>query len=130
MLSCEDVKNLLSAYYDGELGVAAQQQVAEHLAACEACREEYEQLKALSGAFGALTFPESDKAFRAGLHERLETEAKKTEPSGSVRFGGYAYLCGSSGVSCVDGWYLCGGQEQFCSAVSAACGPESANGSV
>ena len=29
MLSCEEVKNLLSAYYDGELGVAAQQQVAE-----------------------------------------------------------------------------------------------------
>lgn len=84
MLSCEDVKNLLSAYYDGELGVAAQQQVAEHMAACEACREEYEQLKALSGAFGALTFPESDKAFRAGLHERLETEAKKNR---TVRFG-------------------------------------------
>lgn len=84
MLSCEDVKNLLSAYYDGELGVAAQQQVAEHLAACEACREEYEQLKVLGGAFGALAFPVADKAFRASLHERLEAEAKKNK---TVRFG-------------------------------------------
>lgn len=45
MLSCEDVKNLLSAYYDGELGVAAQQQVAEHLAACEACGRNMNSLR-------------------------------------------------------------------------------------
>lgn len=82
MLTCEEVKNLLSAYYDGELGVAAQQQVAEHLASCESCREELKQLKSLSAAFHTLTFPEADKAFCSSLHERLEAEAKKNRPLG------------------------------------------------
>lgn len=82
MLTCEEVKNLLSAYYDGELGVAAQQQVAEHLASCESCREELKQLKSLSAAFETLTFPEADKAFRSSLHERLEAETKKNRPLG------------------------------------------------
>lgn len=80
MLSCNEVKELLSAYYDGELGVAAQQQVAEHLAACESCREELEQLKAVSSVFHTLDFPLADKAFSACLHERLEEEAKKNKP--------------------------------------------------
>lgn len=79
MLTCEEVKNLLSAYYDGELGVAAQQQVAEHLASCESCREELKQLKSLSAAFDTLAFPEADKAFRSSLHERLEAEARKNK---------------------------------------------------
>lgn len=79
MLTCEEVKNLLSAYYDGELGVAAQQQVAEHLASCESCREELKQLKSLSSAFDTLAFPEADKAFRSSLHERLEAEARKNK---------------------------------------------------
>ena len=80
MLSCEEVKKLLSAYYDGELGVAAQQQVAEHLAACESCREELEQFKAVSGAFHTLDFPVADKAFTMRLHERFEEEGKKNKP--------------------------------------------------
>ena len=39
MLSCDETKNLLSAYYDGELGVAAASEVAEHLDSCEECRK-------------------------------------------------------------------------------------------
>lgn len=84
MLSCDKMKDLLSAYYDGELGVAAQKQAAEHLASCGECREEFEQLKTLSGAFDTLKFPVYDKEFLETLHARLEAEAKKR---GSVRTG-------------------------------------------
>lgn len=39
---------LISAYIDGELSPADMQQVERHLAACEACRTEFEELRGMS----------------------------------------------------------------------------------
>ena len=82
MLSCEQAKNLLSAYYDGELGVAAANEVAEHLESCEQCRKDYEDMSLLSSAFLRLKPPEIDEKFRASLSEKLADISKNKKPKG------------------------------------------------
>lgn len=82
MLSCEETKNLLSAYYDGELGVAAANEVAEHLASCEACRKLFEDMSFLSEAFASVKHPEIDEKFTQSLHEKLAQTSKSMRPKG------------------------------------------------
>ncbi len=41
-MDCRQVQEMLSAYLDGELDAVRQEQVARHLAGCEACRREYQ----------------------------------------------------------------------------------------
>ena len=42
---CDDIRDMLVAYSDGELSVEEKAQVEEHLAACEVCREELQALE-------------------------------------------------------------------------------------
>lgn len=44
-MKCEEIKELLSEYVDGELSAADAASVEEHLAGCEACRAELEALR-------------------------------------------------------------------------------------
>ena len=77
MLSCDEALNLLSAYYDGELGVAASNQVKEHLCACEECSKVLEDMAFLSSAVSKIDFPKVDDAFAKSLHEKLEKKADR-----------------------------------------------------
>lgn len=54
---CQDVRELLSAWLDGELRGEAEAAVAAHLEGCAGCRRELAQLKALEAALGSLTAP-------------------------------------------------------------------------
>jgi predicted anti-sigma-YlaC factor YlaD len=51
MSVCEEIRELMSARIDGELTAAESLRLEEHLASCEACREE---LAALERAWGGL----------------------------------------------------------------------------
>jgi len=82
MLSCEETKNLLSAYYDGELGVAAANEVAEHLALCEDCRKLFEDMSFVSNAFAGIKYPEIDEKFKQSLSEKLFDVSKTMRPKG------------------------------------------------
>ncbi len=77
MLSCDEALNLLSAYYDGELGVAASNQVKEHLCSCEQCSKVLEDVAFLSSAVSKIDFPKVDDAFAKSLHEKLEKKADR-----------------------------------------------------
>lgn len=79
MLSCNDVKGLLSAYYDGELGVAASKQIEEHINECASCRAELEQLKRISAEMKSLEFPLADDSFKAALAGALEKQPQKSK---------------------------------------------------
>ncbi len=46
-MTCEQAREQLGAYLDGELSADAQQGVAAHLVSCEACREELKELRLL-----------------------------------------------------------------------------------
>ncbi len=46
-MSCEDYREQLMAYLDGELGETERLEFTAHLETCEACREELEKLETL-----------------------------------------------------------------------------------
>lgn len=48
---CAELKEEFSCYLDGELEGGRQTEIANHLAECNDCRQEYEGLKTLSGLF-------------------------------------------------------------------------------
>ena len=47
-MKCSEIQELLSAYFDHELGEPAHNDVEEHLKQCEKCSEELEGFKSLS----------------------------------------------------------------------------------
>ncbi len=63
---CEEVREQLSAWLDGELAEAERARVAAHLDSCAACRRELAQLTALNAALAELAAP-----VPSGLAERV-----------------------------------------------------------
>ncbi len=63
---CEEVREQLSAWLDGELAEAEHARVAAHLDSCAACRRELAQLTALNAALAELAAP-----VPSGLAERV-----------------------------------------------------------
>ncbi|MFL6583644.1 MAG: anti-sigma factor family protein, partial [Chthoniobacterales bacterium] len=49
-MSCADVRPLIAAYHDGELGAARVLQIEQHLRTCDACRAALDDLRTLSQA--------------------------------------------------------------------------------
>ena len=56
-MECQAVQEQLSAWLDDELSEATGAMLTAHLSRCEACREEWRQLKALDAALGNLAAP-------------------------------------------------------------------------
>jgi anti-sigma factor RsiW len=53
-MKCRNVNKKLSAYQDGELDRREQEQVANHLLSCRACREQYAELEQVWQTLGGL----------------------------------------------------------------------------
>jgi len=75
-MSCEDYKELLMAYIDGEIDEADRERFEEHIAQCERCRSELEELRNLKEVTDDMMFkfPE-DKlwaTYWSGVYNRLE----------------------------------------------------------
>ncbi len=71
------VRDLLSAYVDGELSPPERGMVEAHLAACEECSAEIEEFAALDGALRALPLGEPDgyfDTFTQRVRERVRAE--------------------------------------------------------
>jgi len=75
-MSCERFKPMLTGYLDGELDPAERAQVEQHLAGCEACARELEELTALKEELAMLRFKEpSDvelERYWRSVYNRLE----------------------------------------------------------
>lgn len=65
-VKCEEVREQLSTWLDGELAEEGRAQVAAHLASCAACRRGLAQLTALNAALAGLAAP-----VPFGLAERI-----------------------------------------------------------
>lgn len=73
-MTCPEVRPLLSAYYDRELEPAQLCAVAEHLAACPACRQELNDF----GKLGELLGTGRDCRVPVGLWERIAASADRS----------------------------------------------------
>ena len=56
-MACDEVRERLSAWLDGELAAEERQQVAAHLEVCPGCQEEMAVLSRLDAALGTLEVP-------------------------------------------------------------------------
>lgn len=72
---CAQVRDLLSAYLDGELSPQARVLVRDHLATCAACSSELETLQETSALVGRLPKAELPPAFHATLVQKVKAEA-------------------------------------------------------
>jgi hypothetical protein len=77
------IRNDLSVYIDGQLSQNARTAVEKHLAACEACARELEELRATISAVGALPEADAPRSFAVTpevLERRISRPAPETPP--------------------------------------------------
>lgn len=70
-MNCQQARDLLSLYVDGELPATERSGLEEHLERCEDCRCELEELRALVDALGSLPEEPLPTGFGERLHARL-----------------------------------------------------------
>ncbi|MCR4419404.1 MAG: anti-sigma factor [Clostridia bacterium] len=80
-MKCRKARQLLSPYIDGELAPQEQAALEEHLAACEACRAELEELRAVSDVLGEI-FCRLEPP--PGLLERTLNRIRELEAAGEI----------------------------------------------
>ena len=79
MNSCDEVRDWLSAYLDGELTARRREAVEAHLAGCDACRRELASLRQVSACLQAWPAPEPASDLSARFTERLAARAAQQD---------------------------------------------------
>ncbi len=94
-MNCQEVKDKLSYYLDGDLPEGEKAAIRQHLAGCPSCHEELESLPKIIGAVKTLPEIEPPTGFSSRVMARIsEEEGKKVESAkGFSLFGfrGFAY---------------------------------------
>jgi len=71
-MSCQEIREQLNDYVDGELATDVEHRVEEHLAACAGCREDVRQLRSLLEAAGSLAAEiEPERDLWPGVESRI-----------------------------------------------------------
>ena len=74
-MKCDEVQENLSAWLDGEIPEELRPRLAEHLAACPACRAELVALERLDAALGRLEAPGPRRDLAAAVLRQLPRPA-------------------------------------------------------
>ncbi|MDZ7264682.1 MAG: anti-sigma factor [candidate division KSB1 bacterium] len=81
MTICDDIKNKLERYIDGELSENERQAVNQHLATCPHCSREIDELKSIQSIGRMTLFPEPDTAYwyqlRENIRQRIQHKPRK-----------------------------------------------------
>ena len=78
-MHCEHIRKKLNAYMDGELPEKQRPIVEAHLASCESCRRQLEDIRGIDELFqGTLSVPPVPD----GLVARIMAEARRKQPMG------------------------------------------------
>lgn len=76
-MRCNEVKRLLSAYFDRELPADQSIVIREHLKTCKSCMAELEDIERLHKLMGAFPVLEAGPYFETQIIERIEEETRK-----------------------------------------------------
>jgi len=75
-MQCDDIRQMLSGYLDGELDEKGRQLVEKHMAACADCRAEHDKLKKLLEVTNEMRFREPAQEvwdnYWSSIYNRLE----------------------------------------------------------
>ncbi len=70
-MKCDEIRNELSAYLDGEVAAPAREQIDAHVAECAGCRQRLEELRRLATGMAALPRLEPTPQFLAEVRARI-----------------------------------------------------------
>jgi anti-sigma factor RsiW len=80
-VTCQEVRDLINAYADGELDLVRSLEIEQHLQGCSGCSQIYRNLQTLKGSLaGSALYYRSP----AGLQESIQAAVRKS--SGTVQF--------------------------------------------
>ena len=80
-MNCEEVKKLLSAYFDDELLEEQRSRLSEHIETCNNCMNELAAFEKLSKMTGAFTTPPPPEQIWAEIEEKLHQETDEVNPA-------------------------------------------------
>ena len=83
-MKCETIRNMMSSYIDKDLNDVEKAELEKHLAECEQCREEYENMLDILAMCSNLEELELPQGFRTELHQKLVEDKKKRNFFGSI----------------------------------------------
>jgi len=84
MSACEDIRELFDGRIDGELTAAEAARLEEHLASCEACREELAELERVWRALGVLAEVEVPEDLAERVLSRVRSAQRGVRRRGRV----------------------------------------------
>jgi len=76
-MTCDEVKDRLSAYLDGELDAATRAMIVAHLAACPSCRDELDALRSLWSTLDTWEAPKASPGFNERFWSRASQHAAR-----------------------------------------------------
>jgi anti-sigma factor RsiW len=88
----DQIREMLSAYLDGELTQSEDQRVRIHLEDCTACAREYAALRTLQAAAQAVRFPEPPEEAMDELEQRLSVRGPRALGWIMIGLGALAWL--------------------------------------
>ena len=78
-MSCDEFRSMISAYADGELTPEQRERLEGHLSACDACKRELAEVRALKKELDMIKFTEPTdeqlERYWSGVYNRLERGA-------------------------------------------------------
>ena len=83
-MNCQDLVELLSEYLDNELGAAKRAEVDAHLAACQACQRELQELRATISLVASLPKATAPSALVQSIDEGVRAETPAASPTRRV----------------------------------------------
>ncbi len=84
-MKCEEVRNLLIEYIDGNSAREIQSEIESHLKECAECRKEYSELQNLFRLMGEQKPDEPDESLRRNFKSMLASEIEKQRVVETVR---------------------------------------------
>jgi hypothetical protein len=75
-MRCDEIRNRLSEYLDGELPPGERRGVEQHLSGCEGCRKELSELEAALGHLASLSEVEPPPFYAQSVMRRVREEAR------------------------------------------------------
>jgi len=91
MRNCNRSKKLFSMYLDDLLDGHKRQQLDAHLSSCSRCREEIEQMRAVTRSLNALPKVSSSDSFDLVLQARLRQQIRQEVPNHTIRWLPFRY---------------------------------------
>jgi len=97
-MNCQNIRELIDSYVDGELDLVNHLEIEKHLAACDACDAAYKNRQALSAAFDSSLNFGAPASLRKSIQKELREISSEPKPK---RIWHWGWLATATAVAAV-----------------------------